>query len=262
MIVFTFLCQVRRLRHLFQVVQPRHLQRWFVLCQVGPYTKLNKLLVYKLFLTFTCFFLAFPCFSRLFHIFPVFSMLFVAFTCFSTLFHAFPGFSMLFLVFPCFSWLFVAFPGLSCFSMLFLAFRRFSMLFYTFPCFSWLFVAFPGFAMLFLCTQTSWHVHWTIHPGLRRFTQKRHQSKIKYLTLALMQVVCWPCLCACESCESMQNISKKSPLTHPVTSWVVEEQRSVWEGVVADITRENAVRPRCLWCWLCNPQCRDFCCHT
>ena len=129
MIVFTFLCQVRRLRHLFQVVQPRHLQRWFVLCQVGPYTKLNKLLVYKLFLTFTCFFLAFPCFSRLFHIFPVFSMLFVAFTCFSTLFHAFPCFSWFFHVFHGFSWLFLA-----CLA---------------FPCFSWLFVAFPCFSILF-----------------------------------------------------------------------------------------------------------------
>jgi hypothetical protein len=94
------------------------------------------------------------------------------------------------------------------------------MLFLFFPCFSWLCHAFPVHTNFMTCALDH-------PPGLRRFTQKRHQSKIKYLTLALMPVVCWPCLCACESCESMQNISKKSPLTHPVTSWVVEEQRSV-----------------------------------
>ena len=202
---------------------------------------------------FSMLFHAFPCFSWLFHAFLGFSMFFMAFRGFSwlvLLFHAFLGFSSLFHAFLYFSMFFLAVRG---FSMLFLPY--FFMLFLFFPCFSWLCHAFPVHTNFMTCALDH-------PPGLRRFTQKRHQSKIKYLTLALMPVVCWPCLCACESCESMQNISKKSPLTHPVTSWVVEEQRSVWEGVVADITRENAVRPRCLWCWLCNPQCRDFCCHT
>ena len=151
MIVFTFLCQVRRLRHLFQVVQPRHLQRWFVLCQVGPYTKLNKLLVYKRFLTFTCFFLAFPCFSRLFHIFPVFSMLFVAFTCFSMLFLAFLGFSMFFMAFRGFSWLVLLFHAFLGFSSLFHAFLYFSMFFLAVRSFSWLCHAFPVHTNFMTC---------------------------------------------------------------------------------------------------------------